>query len=176
MDIGGNFIMKTIVIGFSTPNTWKPFSWLIQTSLNIPYDHVYIKVHSDEFQCDMIYQASSTMVNFMGTDIFSANNNTLDEFSISMSDTGYTAMMQWAAKTAGTPYSIKEIIGLAIVRIAELCGKTIKNPLRDGNSAYVCSELVSYILREYADLKIPKDYEDMTPLDVHTYLLSIKAQ
>lgn len=168
--------MNSVIMGFSRPKTWKPFAWLIMTAYNIPYDHVYIKIYSSKYQRALIYQASSTMVNFMGADIFDANNTVVKEFQLEISDDNAVKLMQFAIDNAGKPYGLKEIFGLAVVRIAELCGKSIKNPFKDNGSTYVCSELAAYILQEYMQDKLPKDFEDMTPLDVYNYLSSLKTQ
>jgi hypothetical protein len=160
-----------LIVGFSKPNTWKPFAWLIQKAFNIPYDHVYVNIECFQYDRNVIYQASGSSVNFMATGVFNSKNDILAEFEIDILPENKIALVQFAIDNAGKAYSLKEVFGLAIVRIAELCGKTIKNPFRDGNNTYVCSELVSYLLQQYAGADIPKDYEDMTPKDVYDYLM-----
>lgn len=165
--------MAKVIVGFSKPNKWKPFAWLIQTAFNTDYDHVYIKTYSSKYERHLIYQASGTKVNFIGVDMFTSENVIVAEFEIEISDENKKAMMQFAIDNAGKAYSLKEVLGLAIVRLAELCGKTVKNPFREGTQAYVCSELISYILQQYAGVKIPKDYEDMTPKDLYEVIASL---
>lgn len=161
-----------IKVGFSKPNKWKPFSWLIMIGYNIPFDHVYISWNSKKLDRDIVYQASSTMVNFMGS-VFFKNNIVVDEFQIKLSDENYKKMVQFAIDTAGEPYGIKECFGLAYVRICELLGFKVKNPFNADGTTYVCSELVGYILQEYANLKIDNDLADITPLEVYNCLKSI---
>jgi hypothetical protein len=165
--------MRKICVGFSKPKKWKPFAWLIMKGYNIPYDHVYVRIHSDTYSRDLIYQASSIKVNFMGAELFEADNIIVNEFEVDIADEHYVAMMQFAIDNVGRAYGMKEAFGLAIVRIAELCGKKIKNPFRDSGHTYICSELASYLLQQYAGADMPKDYEDMTPKDVYDYLSSL---
>jgi hypothetical protein len=167
--------MEKILVGFSKPNKWKPFAWLIMVAFNIPYDHVYIKYRSDKYDRNLIYQASKLMVNFMGDAQFLSENVIVDEFQVDITEENKTAMVQFAIDNAGKPYGVKQIFGMAWVRINELLGRKITNPFQDEGQTYVCSELASYILQQYAGAQLPRDLDDMTPLDVFNYLTSLKS-
>lgn len=166
--------MQSIVVGFSRPKKWRPFAWLIMKGYGIPYDHVYVKFHSGTYGRDIIYQASGSMVNFMGNTIFLSNNIGMNEFQVSISDDKYVGLMQFCIDNAGKPYGVKQAFGMAIVRIAEIFGRYIKNPFKD-DGTYVCSKLGAYILENFAGAIIPRDIEDITPLDLYNYLIQVKA-
>lgn len=165
--------METIVFGFSRPKTWKPFSWLIMTSYGIPYSHCYIKIYSSTYNRWLIYQASSTMVNFMNIQTFEEEGLIVHETQITITPETRSKVLQFAIDNCGKPYGIKEIFGLAWVKINEWCGKEIQNPLADEDRSLVCSELASLVLRDCLNIKLPKDPDDMTPLDVYNLLLTI---
>lgn len=167
--------METIVVGFSKPKKWKIFAWVIMKAYSIPYDHVYVKIHSDKYQRDLIYQASKLAVNFMGTEIFLKDNIVMDEFTVQITDENKTGLMQFAIDNVGKGYGVMEALGMGIVRVAELVGLKINNPFGDGGQTYVCSELAGYILEQYAGSSIPKNLDDITPLDVYKYLSSLKG-
>lgn len=164
--------METIVVGFSAPKKWKIFAWMIQTLYGTPYDHVYVRIHSDTYERDIIYQASKTMINFMGTTVFESDNVIYKEFSLEISLENKKAMMQFAIDNAGKPYSWKEALGLGIVKICALFGKKIENPLKEQNTEYVCSTLAAYILKNYLDENLPEDFEDCGPKDIYDFLSS----
>lgn len=165
-----------MIIGFSKPKKWMPFSWLIQTAYNIPYDHVYLRINLSELGSDIIFQASSTMVNFMGAIEFANKNDVVKEFTIEMSDENKKAMMLEAFALAGTPYGVKECFGLAWVKIMSWFGKSVKNPFAASTQTEdVCSQLVSQFLITYAGMTLPKDPADMTPLDVYQFMSSLKS-
>lgn len=145
------------------------------TGYRIPFDHVYIRWHSGKLNRDVIYQASGTMVNFMGAQFF-ANNLVVDEFEIPITPENKLAMIQFAMDNAGKPYGIKECFGLAWVRICALIGKKVKNPFTADGTTYVCSELAGYILQQYAGLSIDSDIADIDPETTYQYLLTIKAK
>lgn len=162
--------MTNITVGFSKAKGFSPYGWLIMVGLNIPFSHVYIKIHSMKYDRDLIYQASSTMVNFMSPAIMDSEHVVVKEFVLPISDENYIKMMQFAIDNAGKPYGIKEVVGMAIVRVFQIFGKKIKNPFKDGGNTYVCSELVGTIVNEFLNGKIPGDQDDFTPKEVYDYL------
>lgn len=166
--------MNSLVVGFSKPKKWKAFAWLIMKGYNIPYDHVYIKFHSDTYSRDLIYQASGLAVNFMSTAIFETANDVVREFTFQISDAKKVSMIQFAIDNSGKPYGFKEILGLAWVRLNELIGRKVDNPVKDGSNTWVCCELVASILENFAGIEIQEDLSDITPKDLYNYLSKIK--
>lgn len=167
--------MNTIKIGFSKPKKWKPFAWLIMTGYGIPYDHVYLELYATKYDRKMIYQASGSKVNFMGRDLFHEENVVLAEYSVEIPNDKYIALMQFAIDNSGRPYGIKQAFGMAIVRIAEILGKSIKNPFRDATATFVCSEMGAYILENFANIQFERDVDDITPKDLWNYFQSIPS-
>lgn len=162
--------MEKIIIGFSRPKKWKIFAWAIMKAYDIPYDHVYIRFHSNYYIRDVIYQASSTMVNFMSPVIFKEENIIVKEFELDISDENKKNLVGFAMDNAGRPYGIKQCLGLAIVRICEFFGKNIKNPFSDGNKTYICCELGAYILKDYVGVDVPYDVDSLNPKQLKLYL------
>lgn len=162
--------MSSITIGFSRPKTWKPFAWLIMKAYRTNYDHVYIKFHSNTYDRDIIYQASSVMVNFMSPVVFQQNNIVVKEFQVDVPDENYAKLMQFCIDNAGKPYSLKEVLGFACVIIAGWFGKKISNPLKSGTEEYVCSVLAGYILDNFTKTVTPSDYEDASPPVIYALL------
>lgn len=163
--------MSTIIIGFSKPKKWMPFAKLIMFGYGINYDHTYIKVYSKRLDRTLVYQASKSMVNFMGKDVFEKDNIVIKEISFDITTENETNILKFAIDNAGKPYGAKACFGLAIVRIFEIFGKTIKNPFNDKGSTYFCSELVCTILQS-TGIVIPKDPDDMTPKDVYKLVIN----
>lgn len=167
--------MNKIIIGFSKPKKFKPFAAAIMLGYGTPYDHVYIKFNSSFFSRELIYQASKTLVNFMGTGVFNDENLIVREYQLSISDHQMKDLIQFCIDNVGKPYSMKEALGLGLVRLCELFGKKIRNPFRGSNDTYVCSVLASYVLQFFTDNKLEKDFQDMSPKDVWNHLERIKA-
>lgn len=166
--------MDKITVGFSRPKTFKLFAWVIMKTYNIPYDHVYVKFHSESYDRDIIYQASNLMVNFMSPVVFESANVIVDEFEIDILEENKLKMIQFAIDNAGKPYGFMEAVGLGLVRLCELFGKKIKNPFGGGTQNYVCSVIAGYILEQYAGAQIPGDFENVSPPIMYNYLMSLK--
>lgn len=164
-----------IYLGFSKPNTWKPFAWLIMKGYNIPYDHVYVRFHSDSYDRDLVYQASSTMINFMSHKIFLDNNDVIREFEFEISDDRKIEMIQYCIDNVGIPYGKKQILGLIWVRLNDLCGKKILNPFRDGRMTEVCCEAGAIILRDFVGVKIDVDLDTINPKELYEIVEKVAA-
>lgn len=162
-----------MVVGFSRPRKFKMFSWIIMKGYSIPYSHTYIKMYSNTYQRWLVYQASSTMVNFMNIETFNEEAQSVYEAQIEVSqETGFK-VMQFAIDNCGKPYGIKGVFGYAWVRIKEIFGRKEENPLTDGNASFVCSELVAEILKECLGAELSKSPENMTPKDIYDLIPSI---
>lgn len=165
--------MQTVTVGFSKPKKWKPFAALIMWGYDIPYDHVYIKFHSSFYDRDVIYQASGTMVNFMSPVLFESVNQVVKEFTLQITDENMIKMVQFAMDNAGKPYGIKQCLGLAIVRIAQLFGKSIQNPFKDDGETYVCCEMAEDIVNDFTSVKIAQSADNITPKSMYDALSQI---
>lgn len=164
--------MNKIIIGFSKPNKWKLFSWLIMSTYNTPYAHVFVRLYSNKYQKDLIYQASQLMVNFMGSETFLSHNEVYKEFEVEITPEKEFKLMQFAIDNAGKPYGLSEALGLGIVRLLSLIGVKAQNPFRDGCNSFVCSALAAEVLKHFAENNYDKDPEDTSPLDLFNYLNS----
>lgn len=168
--------MKKLIIGFSKPKKFRLFAWLIMKSYGIPYDHVFLKFHSNTYDRDIIYQASKMMINFMGSEVFAKENIIVQEFEIEVSDENWSKLMQFSIDNAGKPYSLKEILGFTLVKICSWFGKEITNPFKEGTEEYVCSVLADYVLENYTNRDIPGDFENADPKYLHDYLISTNVK
>jgi len=155
--------MKYITIGFSRPKGKKfpIFSWGIRFFQGwTDYSHVYLKFSSNSLDRDIIYQASGTQLNFMGSKIFEDHAHMIEEFVLEINDTDYRSLLQFCIDNAGKPYSIRDILAILL--------KSRK--LLDNESGFVCSNLMGYILQNYLKITLNKDYEMYTPKDIYSIL------
>jgi len=167
--------MDKIIIGFSRPTKWKPFAWAIMKICNTPYDHVYIRLYSETYERNIIYQASKMIINFMGTEVFGSENIIIKEFEVLISDENKKALMQFAIDNAGKPYSWKEIVGLAWVKLCGFFGRKTENPFKEGTKEYVCSILACYILENFANEDVPGDFQNADPKTLFDYLSKLPS-
>jgi hypothetical protein len=167
--------MDRITIGFSKPKDmkFKFFAWLIMKGYGTPYSHVYLKLNSEKYERNLFYQASGKAVNFMSEKYFYAHSEVVEEFVLEMDKQQAVEMIKFAIDTCGAPYGLKECFWMGYVRIGEILGQKWSAPTSDKNHTFVCSELASYVLENFAGKQIPKLPDDMTPLDVYNLMKSL---
>lgn len=163
--------MDSIIIGFSRPKSFfEPFSWLIRLIDRSQFSHTYIKYYDNYANRWVIFQASGLTVNYIGQTLFNSKEILCAEFTIPITSAQKLTTIQYAIDTLGTPYGMKHILGIVLVKFANLFGKRIANPF-DESGTMVCSELVAYMLNQ---IILPTDtinFETATPTDVYNYLL-----
>ena len=161
---------KTLTIGFSKPRGFfkQPISWLIRKFEGSDYSHVYIKLSNATISNDVYYHASGSEVKFMGTDLFYKQNKPVEEHEFKLETTKYYQILDFAIEKVGHPFSIVQLVGLALVRIAAILGFKISNPF--GNKGYVCTELVAELLRDIYGASIDKELNSITLKDIKILL------
>lgn len=165
--------MEKIIVGFSKPKNFKLFAYLIMKLFDTPYDHVYMKFHSTSYDRDIIYQASKMMVNFMGSKVFEDDNIIFKEFNVDISSETKKSLMVFCIDNAGKPYSIKEALGLGLVKLLSIIKINIANPFKDEEDDYVCSVLVTNILKNFTTLNIEVDPKEANPKTIYDILEGI---
>lgn len=166
--------MKQITIGFSRACTTFPiFSWLIMMAQRTSYSHVYLKYQDNYLGQTMYYQASHTLVNSMSEAVFLSQELPVYEFTFNISDEMFLKTMQFAASQAGKPYGILEICGLALVELASGIGISIKNPLRESGTTWICDQLQAALLNQCANITLPMPIDDMTPRDMYNLVSTL---
>lgn len=136
--------MAKLIVGFSRPSAWfVPGSWLIRLAEHSAFSHAFLRWDSESLDRDMIYQASHGMVHFISGPRFDDAETTIVAYEFDLADEAMKRVIQKAVDLAGADYGRLELIGMAIERYTG-----IKNPWRDGDKTFVCSELVGAVLEE----------------------------
>ena len=112
----------------------------------------------------MIYQASSTMLNYMSKPIFLTHNEIIKEFTLELSNEQYFNLMKTCMSHAGLEYGILQVFGIIIAETLSLQ----ENPFAD-EEKYICSEWVAEQL-ETLGYKFDKDLDLVKPIDIYDVL------
>lgn len=155
-----------IKVGFS--NGPSPISKAIQYATDSNISHCFIILPIPDFNTEMVFQAAKFNVHYMHIDEFIKHSNIIDIIEVEVSDEQAREAELIRIKTAGLPYSYPELFGFLWVLINRKLNRKIKNPLFDGDHAYICVELVA------AQLGINTE-EPLTPADLYNLLLAKKA-
>lgn len=161
--------MEIVYIGFTRPKSWfNPFSWLIRLVECTSYSHVYIRFSIEDK--NVVFQASGLLVNFIQWENFLKKESLIKEFKLEILDESRKKLIDYAFNELGTPYSIKEILGLVIVLIYRLFNKKITNPFADQEKSFFCSELAECVIANFVDSSINLDPDTALPKDIYEYL------
>lgn len=160
--------MEKIIIGFSRSSKKNAiFSKLIMAVEGTPYSHVYIKFYSGKLDRWIIYQASHTMVNFMGEGVFNKEETIIEEFTFDISDDVKNSMMNFCLDHAGEPYGITSVLGIGYVKLMQLFKKKVDNPIKTGFNNWFCAKIIAALLESCTNVNIEEDIETITPKDLH---------
>lgn len=140
--------MAQIIMGFSRHKGFAPLSWLIMLCERTNFSHAYVKLYSASLDRTLIYQATGSGVNFVGSVLFEESAQVVEEYPIEVSDGARTRLLQRCVDNAGKPYGRLQMVGLGVIRVAKLFGIRMKNPFPNGDGKYVCCELVVDALEE----------------------------
>lgn len=159
--------MKTLKIGFSKPKSKLAVgSYIIRLLDHAQFSHAFLRWSSTSLNRDLIYQASRGMVHFISGDNFDAEEITVIEYSIDLTDDQHKIVMQKCIDLVATDYGTLELLGMGLEKYTG-----IKNPFRDGSKSFVCSELVGTILRLVTTINL--DLELAGPGELETLISTL---
>ena len=164
--------MRTIRIGFSKPRgkVFPLFSWAIRLYERTAFSHVYVRWQT-KYGFPLCYQASSTMINFMGPSAFDKHLAVVEEFSFDVPDDKWEEFMKFCLESVGKDYAIKGVFGVLIADFFRLK----KNPFDRGENRQYCAELVTRLLSHLGmDLNVDADRVKLK--QVHEFVRKLAAQ
>lgn len=157
--------MRKFTIGFShSTKKFAPFSKAIIAWDDVPYSHVYFKFHSNKYEVNLIYQASSAMLNYMGEDVFLGINAVVKEFEIEVTEEQYDVIMKKCIVSAGLEYGLMQVFGLMLDDMFHIGRNVFGN-----DKQYHCSEWVAEILSTIG-YKFSKPFDLVKPKDIYKLL------
>lgn len=166
--------MKSIIVGFSHPAKFSLHAWIIEKIDGAPFDHAYLRFHSDNLDRDIIYQSNWRGVEFIGAILWSTTTTPVQEFSLQISDDNYTKMMQFCVDNAGIGYSYLGVIGEGIRQIAGKLGWVINNPFNQTQTGEFCSEIVTRCLNVANPAQFNLNADNMSPKNLNDILAKLK--
>ena len=150
-----------VKIGFSRSTKHNAlFSKGIQWWDGTNYSHVYFVFKSEKYNVEMVYQASSTMLNYMSKPVFLKNNEIVHEISLQLTEEQFYDLMKTCMESAGLEYGTKQVIGVVLADMFKLK----ENPFSD-DEKYHCSEWVAERL-EKIGYKFNKPLDLVKPVDI----------
>jgi hypothetical protein len=163
---------RYIIVGFSRPWKFKVLSWIIRFVEHSKFSHAYAMTYSESLERWIVYQASGMAVNFEGSKRFYEHNEPVVEYVFEVPDEIRDQFLRNAIDIIGTPYGIKQLIGICWIRLGKLFGSKLRNPFRDGAATYVCSELIGSTVEDILGISIKEDLDSLGPKELEEILAS----
>lgn len=138
--------MKTIYVGFSSPNTWKAGAEAIKAWTHRPYSHVFVAWKSDKFSRVLVYHAAHGMVHFVSSVRLQESNNVVLLFELEVSEEQYVALVTKCIDLAEIDYSELELLQIVIKDCCDSLGFQCK--MIENRRGYICSELLAELLMD----------------------------
>jgi hypothetical protein len=157
---------RTTLIGFSTPRSFNPVSWLVRNFTKSEASHCFFLYWDDDFECDMVIEAHELGFRLITWKRFVKKNRivALVEPAHSL-DTGFAKLGEWV----GSVYDFGGLIGQSVVLFGRFLSRKWRNPLKSSRSMF-CSESVARCMQwaGHPDAqKFPP--EETTPQDLLTF-------
>lgn len=165
--------MKNIIIGFSHPAKFSLHAWLIEKIDGAPFDHAYLKFHSDTYNRDIIYQSNWRGVEFIGAILWSSTTTPVQEFPMQVSDDNYTKMMQFCIDNSGISYSYLGVLGEGIRELAAKFGWSINNPFNQTQTTEFCSQIVTNCLNIADPTQFNLNADNISPKNLNDILKTL---
>jgi hypothetical protein len=164
--------MAKIIVGFSKPIKFALHAWIIEKIDGAKFDHAYLRLALPSLDREVIYQATSKGVYFVGRTLWLQTIQPVEEYELDITPDNYKTLLQFCIDNSGVPYGFLGVIGAGIVDIAAKCGKTIKNPLVKNGvfSSEFCSEIVTRVLDTVDPVQFNLVPGNITPNDLNTLI------
>ncbi|HVG59343.1 MAG TPA: hypothetical protein VNA24_12360 [Hyalangium sp.] len=130
---------RTTLLGFSTPRSFNPVSWLVRNFTKSEVSHSFFVYWDDDFECDMVIEAHELGFRLITWKRFVKKNRivALVEPAHSL-DKGFTRLGEWV----GSAYDFGGLIGQAVVQFGRFLQRKWRNPFRSSRSMF-CSESIA---------------------------------
>ena len=126
-------------VGFSTPKSFNPLSWLIRRLTGSRASHAFFVYYDHDFQMDVVMEAHELGFRLVPLEHFAKLNTIVKlvtpKFPI---DIGVRMVAQ---RYLGSTYDYAGLIGMSVVMFGRFLKRKWKNPFRGSKSVY-CSESV----------------------------------
>lgn len=159
--------MSKIIVGFSKPVKFALHAWIIEKIDGAKFDHAYLRIKSSSLDRDIIYQATSKGVNFIGSTLWLQKTQPVEEYELDITPVNYKILIQFCIDNAGVPYGFRGVLGEGLVDIAAKFGKTMDNPFNDGLASEFCSEIITRCLATVDPAQFSLDPDNISPNDLN---------
>ena len=127
---------------FVRPKTWNPVSGLIMLFDSTKFSHCAIAY--GDYDTKIVVHSNKWRVNIEAFEIFKKHTRIVETVIIDVRGKDFLRNIM---RHMGKQYGYLTIIGIVIQRLLRKLGIKINNPFGDGDTTFVCSEIVIHLLK-----------------------------
>jgi hypothetical protein len=135
-----------LLIGFSTPKTWKIGAEAIKLWIRKPYSHVFVAWKSERFSQVLVYHAAHGSVHFLSMERLLKENRVVRLYELEITEEQHTALVSKCIDLAGERYGYIELLKIFVKDVCDLL--SIQCTMIHNDRGYICSELLAELLSE----------------------------
>lgn len=163
---------KWITIEFTRPKRFRLFSWMVRQIQKTEYSHVRLSWLGAGGSVPVIYEASGSNIKFIGPEAQQYHPvEIIKTYKVNIGRDDYRKLVQLCMTFAGVRYGVKQVIGMALVRVFALD----KNPFADGRKSQVCSEVVGHFIENILGHKVGVSLDIAGPKEIDEALAEYTA-
>lgn len=152
-----------VVVGFSKPKKFSVVSQMIQWFQGTNFSHVYLEFELPGMGVNLIFHATSRRVHFTPSSKFHDKNTSVHRFHLDTPKSVRRRLIGTCLHKLDIRYGFMQIFGILLSKLFNLQ----QNPFKHG---YICSELVSEVLKEKG-IHFKKNINLLTPKDVYNKMV-----
>ena len=133
----------TVSIGFSTPKSFNPVSWVVRKFTKSKASHTWFMYYDLDFEMWMVMEAHELGFRLIPFERFRSKNNVVGVFT---TRTSLSEGLKWAAQWLGTAYDFAGLVGMAWVVLGRIFKRRWRNPLQNSHAMF-CSEMALTVLQ-----------------------------
>ena len=134
--------MNSIRIGFSTPKSFNPISWLVRKATGSTCSHVWFTFVDETCDLAVVLEAHELGYRLIPLSRFEKENNVV---AIIQPRVDMTDALRWSVHWLGTAYDFGGLLGMTWVLIGRMLKKRWHNPAQNSHAMF-CSEMAVTML------------------------------
>lgn len=159
----------TTRIGFSTPKTFNPVSWLVRKFTGSKASHAFFVYHDVDFDMDMVMEAHELGFRLTPFEHFKKRNKLIALVTpLHSIDVGLKTV---AVRYLGSMYDYAGLFGMAVVMFGRFLKRKWQNPFKGSQYVY-CSESVILAMLASPGYEILGIDTETDPQDLLNYFIT----
>jgi len=159
-------------VGFSTPKSFNPVSWLVRKFTGSRASHAFFVYHDADWDMDVVLEAHELGIRLLPLAHFERTNRVVKLVTPKYPIDAGLAMV--ARSYLGSTYDFLGLVGMAVVMVGRFLKRKWSNPFRGSKSVYCSESVILAMLASPGYEKLDLD-PDSSPEDTLAYYEKVEG-